>query len=304
MSKSGWDTYCFGRFLVDLPPQVKIGEGYTIWGSEVETVNAGSGEFSALVDQREHELKSSPHDAGGSLFIERVSHANGSASILSYERARSKGAMWLDAYLVADGGRGAFKRSALVDPARRQSAIEFAGALAAKMRFREPLQIPTESGFCIDGGYIAGNEYMAESFEVGFTMPQHPGMHFSISSSTGAEEDSLLERVGGFFQTEVMGPVAGIKTLRKGRRRIGHLAGEEYSVVAVEGGQRGYGFIWEFQGRDESLSEPNVNVGLSVLERDPDDDGNPPPPAFESDEQALQLWDTILESIRLRPGAV
>ncbi|WP_418338291.1 T6SS immunity protein Tli4 family protein, partial [Pseudomonas citronellolis] len=54
---------------------------------------------------------------------------------------------------------------------------------------------------------------------------------------------------------------------------------------------------------DGSLSEPNITAGLGVLERDADSHGNPPPPAFRSDQEALELWDAIIDSIRLRPGA-
>ncbi|WP_454709910.1 T6SS immunity protein Tli4 family protein [Cupriavidus nantongensis] len=32
--------------------------------------------------------------------------------------------------------------------------------------------------------------------------------------------------------------------------------------------------------------------------------GAPYQPAFQSDDDALQLWDAIIDSIRLRPGAV
>ncbi|MBP5107634.1 hypothetical protein HUS97_33390, partial [Pseudomonas protegens] len=28
MDKSGWITHCYGRFLIDLPPQAKVKAGY------------------------------------------------------------------------------------------------------------------------------------------------------------------------------------------------------------------------------------------------------------------------------------
>ena len=31
------------------------------------------------------------------------------------------------------------------------------------------------------------------------------------------------------------------------------------------------------------------------------ENGKPPPPAFKSDKEALELWDTIVDSIRVRP---
>ena len=54
--------------------------------------------------------------------------------------------------------------------------------------------------------------------------------------------------------------------------------------------------MWEVQGKEESLTEPHLTAGLAVLERS-NENGKPPPPAFKSDEEALELWDTIVDSI-------
>lgn len=303
METAGWMTHCFGRFLIDLPPQARVSSSYDIWGNEIVALQQGFGALQSGVDHRERELKSRGHSNGGVLFIDKQTHANESVSILSYEDPESEEAMWLDAYLLA-GKEKVFRRSALVDPARKRAAIEFTEQLAKNIRSKARYEIPVTPGFCIDGGYIAGSEYMSESFRVGITLPQHPGMHITFRSSTGAEEEGLLERVGGFFRTEVLGRAVGMTTLRKGKRNVGPIAGEEYLVAGGDRQQRVYAFRWEFQGRDDSLAEPNLSLEMGVLERDPGDDDAPPPPAFESDEQALQLWDDILESIRLRPGAV
>ncbi|MFX5756308.1 T6SS immunity protein Tli4 family protein, partial [Acinetobacter baumannii] len=92
---------------------------------------------------------------------------------------------------------------------------------------------------------------------------------------------------------------AGMETLRKGKHPVGSLPGEEYLVAGSDKGQRGYTFMWEVQGKEESLTEPNLTAGLAVLERS-NENGKPPPPAFKSDKEALELWDTIVDSIRVR----
>jgi hypothetical protein len=35
LNKTGWKTYCFGRYLVDLPPDAGINAKYKIWGDEI-----------------------------------------------------------------------------------------------------------------------------------------------------------------------------------------------------------------------------------------------------------------------------
>ncbi|KAF1712526.1 hypothetical protein CSC70_03160 [Pseudoxanthomonas kalamensis DSM 18571] len=127
-------------------------------------------------------------------------------------------------------------------------------------------------------------------------------MQISFWSSTGTTETTLLERADGFLQG-IAKSIAGLHTLRKGKRNIGPIRAEEYLIAASANGERSYGFKWESQGKDDSLASPTLSLELNVLERGEGDDGNPPPPAFESDEEALELWDAILDSIRLRPGA-
>ncbi|MEM5273425.1 T6SS immunity protein Tli4 family protein [Cupriavidus taiwanensis] len=89
-----------------------------------------------------------------------------------------------------------------------------------------------------------------------------------------------------------------------GERNVGAIPAEEYATAATGNGQRVYVFAWESQGKNKSLSEQNVSAGLRVLEQPVDSPQTPYQPAFQSDDEALQLWDAIINSIRLRPGAV
>ncbi|HHK2201102.1 TPA: T6SS immunity protein Tli4 family protein, partial [Pseudomonas aeruginosa] len=171
--------------------------------------------------------------------------------------------------------------------------------LARNLRSRAPKEIPSGPGFCIDQAYIAGDNFQDEEFGVGVTFPNHPGVDFEFRSLTGAAQKNLLERVGGLMQ-ELLSTFAGMETLRKGKHPVGSLPGEEYLVAGSDKGQRGYTFMWEVQGKEESLTEPNLTAGLAVLERS-NENGKPPPPAFKSDKEALELWDAIVDSIRVRP---
>ncbi len=94
--------------------------------------------------------------------------------------------------------------------------------------------------------------------------------------------------------------VLGIETLRK-RERGGAVPADEYLVASTDKGQRLYTFAWEAQGKDGSITEPNISAALGVLERSPDSSGKLPALPFKSDKEALALWDTIIDSVRLRP---
>ncbi|AVO62327.1 hypothetical protein C6Q18_19960 [Pseudomonas chlororaphis subsp. piscium] len=182
---------------------------------------------------------------------------------------------------------------------RELRAIEISTTLARNFRSREPNEIPTESGFCIDRAYIVGSNFQTERFDLGVTFPDYPGAHFEFTSSTGAEEDRLLDRASGFLAGAAR-MVLGIETLRK-RERGGAVPADEYLLASTDKGQRIYTFAWEAQGKDGSITEPNISAALGVLERSPDSSGKLPAPPFKSDKEALALWDTVIDSIRLRP---
>ncbi|ROL80409.1 hypothetical protein BK636_17275 [Pseudomonas chlororaphis] len=134
---------------------------------------------------------------------------------------------------------------------------------------------------------------------MGVTFPEYPGVHFEFTSSTGAEEDRLLDRVSGFLAGAAR-MVLGIETLRK-RARGGPVPADEYLLASTDKGQRIYTFAWEAQGKDGSITEPNISAALGVLQRSPDSNGKLPAPPFKSDKDALAFWDTIIGSVRLRP---
>lgn len=302
MDTTRWVTHCFGRFLIDLPPGTQVRAGYRVWGDPIERLSWQASQAHERIGAREHELKNSPHESHGALLVRREEHGGGSASLVFWAAPFSTSAMLGETYLLAEDK--VYVYSGTIAPEKVESALGFSGELSRRLRTRAVPQLPSEPGFCIEGGYISGNEFMGESFRAGITVPGHPGLQLTFRSATGAAENGLLERVGGFFRTEVLGAAVGMNTLRKGQRSVGRLAGEEYLVAGGEQQQRVYAFRWEFQGRDGSLAEPNLALEMGVMERDPDAEGNPPAPAFSTDAEALQLWDAMLESIRLRPGAV
>ncbi|QZI73655.1 hypothetical protein K5F93_10185 [Pseudomonas protegens] len=299
MDKSGWITHCYGRFLIDLPPQAKVKAGYGLWGSSLKALDDSAATLATRIDQREKELKEQQHDTKGSMFLRRFDLGGGSTGLLSWASDASIETYYLSTYVLSKPTWQPYSWRVEMSPDREHRGIEIATSLARNLRSRAPNEIPTEPGFCIDRAYIAGDSYQSENFGIGVTFPEHPRTFLAFRSSTGAERDRLLDRVSGFLMGALK-MVAGIETLRK-RERGGAIPADEYLLAGSAKGQRTYTFLWEAQGKDESVYEPHLKVELSVEEADDDDDGTPPDPAFKSDKAALALWDAIINSIRLRP---
>ncbi|WP_164485454.1 T6SS immunity protein Tli4 family protein [Pseudomonas chlororaphis] len=300
MDKTGWITHCFGRFLIDLPPQAEVRAGYYLWGDNIEVFDETPVTLAARVDQREQELKAQPHRRQqGSLFLRRLDLGGNSTGLLSWKSNASTAMYLLDAYAISRPTWRAYRWMGGVSTDREPQGIEGATSLAHSLRSREANEIPSEPGFCIDRAYIAGNSFQGERFDIGVTFPEYPGAHFEFTSSTGAEEDRLLDRASGFLAGAAR-MVLGIETLRK-RERGGAVPADEYLLASTDKGQRIYTFAWEAQGKDGSITEPNISAALGVLERSPDSSSKLPAPPFKSDKEALALWDTVIDSIRLRP---
>lgn len=301
MDKTGWITHCFGRFLIDLPPNAEINAGYYLRGNNIEALDDTPATLVDRINQSEQKLKNQKHEKiQGSVFLRRLDlDKGGSTGLLAWGSDASLETYVLNSYAISKPIWRAYSWKVKMSPDRERRGIDVATSLAQSLRSRESNEIPSEPGFCIDRAYIAGNSFQSERFDIGVTFPGYPGAHFEFTSSTGAEENRLLDRVGGFLAGAAR-MVAGIETLRK-RERGGPVPADEYLLAGSDKGQRIYTFAWEAQGKDESITEPNISAALGVLERSPDKNGNPPPPVFKSDKEALDLWDTIIDSIRLRP---
>ena len=94
--------------------------------------------------------------------------------------------------------------------------------------------------------------------------------------------------------------MAGFARLRDRARPVGPIQADEILLASTTDGKRGYGFKWEAPGKEESLAEPNLNASLRVGESAYATNRE----SFATDEEALELWDAVIDSIRLRPGAV
>jgi len=303
VNKDGWITHCFGRFIIDLPPDAVIRPSYRLWGVGLEKLQAPASAIAGILDARERELRALPHrKTNGSMFVRRIEFGPHSRGIYSWSSSINSRIYRLETYAVAQPSGQVFRWSPEISDDREERAMLRTKTWTSHLRSRGPLEIPTEPGFCINGGFIAGSAFQVEGFRIGVTFPNHPGARFLFRSSTGAEENRLLERMGGFLMG-IAKLAAGITTLRKGVRNIGPIQAEEFATAGSQDGQRLYSFTWESQGKDDSITEPNLAAQLGVLERNPDGQGNPPPPAFPTDADALALWDAMIESIRLRPGA-
>ncbi|WP_420995983.1 T6SS immunity protein Tli4 family protein [Cupriavidus sp. 30B13] len=298
--KEGWKTRAIGRHLVELPADVRTVESYKYNEVRIEPLREiqTRGDFDNLIARREQALRATKHDKHGSMFIERVPHANGSVTLISWNKTTSDILYRFDTYFLA--GTRTLAYSGSVSPSRRESALSVRDELSREWREIPTGEIPTGIGYAASDAILIDNDLNFESWAMIIRLAGKPDVSLTVTSYVQRSvEPGLRKRAGGIL-AGLLGTVAGVTQLRNRARPVGPIEADEILVAGTQDGKRTYGFKWEAPGKADSLAEPNLNVSLQVGESAYLTNKE----SFASDEEALELWDAVVDSLRLRPGAV
>lgn len=295
-----WGTHCFGRFLVNVPADATVKAGYRFAGDEVTTIGGvDATRFRAMVDARERELSGAKRSDGGSMLLQRVGLDADAEVLSSWKTPSSRLTHLQDLYVHVPEQRVAYHVRGESLASSQAQALTYLRSLRSSFRYRESTGRPTEAGFCIERGLIARSKLNEEEVSVGMRPRSLPGVSLTLTTYVTAKPDKpLLDRMSS-LPAEYRRIEAAMRNLRRGERQVGVLKGQQILGRADDGGKRAYAFLWESQGVPKSLAQPFVSLEMVV---DPTNaDGAP---AFRTDEEALRFWDEVLDSLRLRPGAL
>ncbi|MGT0197346.1 T6SS immunity protein Tli4 family protein [Burkholderia pyrrocinia] len=298
--KQGWTTRAIGRHLVDLPSEATTAESYIFNEDRIEPLSEIKTQvnFDYLVAQREKELRATKHVKHGSLFVERAMHSNGSVTLLSWNRSTGDILYRFEAYFRA--GSKSLKYSGDVSPKRKDAVLASFEVMAKEWREIPTHELPEGVGFVVDDAILVDRDFNFESWELNIRLPDKPDVWFRLTAyAQGKVEPGLRARAGGILPA-LLGAVAGVGQLRNRARPVGPIEADEILVAGMQDGKRTYGFKWEAPGKAYSLAEPNLNASLRVGESAYSTNKE----SFANDGEALELWDAVVGSIRLRPGAV
>ncbi len=308
-------TYCFGRFLIDLPKTAEInGQRYEYMFGAIETgrtppkQNIHQDGFVEMMKTREAELRAIKQDRGVYTFTETRLSGEADSRIFVISRPPIYGgnkAYGFEAYRRNGGVLFSMKASTF-GPDKIDSVLQrLETRLLPNLRARKPNEIPSEPGFCIEGGFIAddGKTPQYENAELSFRFKQWPDVRVSVYSRTNGdkvEEPLLTRRAKKPFPVEFAEAAKQVKVLRKGERNVNPHRGEEMLETYPSGeGYSVHKFVWDARGSSRSWSDPVLFVDFAT-------GANPAPgsrmvrPSL-TDKQAIELFDQIVNSIRLRP---
>lgn len=305
---SGTNTYCIGRFLVDIPADAEVnGEAYQYLFGRIDSQRTGmdAESFSADMEKRIAAWRATDENKGRTLKSVVTSDPTARALVTS-QKLFGKRNYGFEAYWLKDHHLFTLKTQDMDEAVFRERVLpRLTNELLPNLRARKADEVPAQPGFCLKDGFIA-NDGSVQQFEdagISFKFAQWPGVLVSVRTVTVTKvgEPTLLHRMdSGSVPAAFANLVGQIKTLRRGKRDVNGRQGEEIlETVPAEGGYHLHQFRWEAQGT--GVKEPLKPTLVVELESGMTSvNGDPVRPKL-TDDQAIAVFDAVANSVRIRP---
>lgn len=300
-------TLCFGRFLIDLPEGVHIkemGQQSTFKYGEIhsEPFLDGEEEFKRKMALRESDARAGKNKRN--YIFDKVINTlipNTRIFITRDDDVFGQKFFRLEMYHWVDGILFSFAGGPYDEDHIGRAAHGIETAIVARLRRRALDEIPTEPGFCIKDGFIAddGRPYHGEEARMQVNFQEWPDVWVSVFSQTvpKAGDESLLTRIDKVPETPL--EKAYIRTLRRGKREVNGFKGEELlDLLPTPDAIKQHYFHWEALGNVKDIFVPLLDLELETATRPMK---GPRPRSSLTNDQAIKLYDTILNTVRLRP---
>lgn len=302
-------TICFGRFLMQIPATATV-----VYGpAEVETpIEYFEGHGAKVAEhlaerlaevQKEQEFLLKEDLLTLPLFGKVIDGSIPGQKIVF----GSKNQIGYTIYSFVPVGKDLFVQH-LNSVLPQNDRIVTINKVASGLRFRSEDEIPSVPGTCIEGGFVQ-LEQKYERVTVGVRLKEFPDVHFSVEVHKNqerlpesgrmelmreqAKEDAGKRGLGSLFDR--------IKIFRQETRQLGTWKGMEIATrtPAHDGDTEAHEFRFQSLGAVNDSLQPQLDVRLdSGVKNDRRASVKP----SITDEEAIALWDKLINSIRVRPA--
>jgi len=316
-------AFCVGRFLIDLPSgSVIIGASGSGAGAQFDVeYPVTRQEFERRMADRWADLEKRTADIYGTRYAEPSKRLQPlpNAFLFNYEHVLLSGP---DVYGIARDRvhhetEGYLWRESNLYSFRDHQVDSLVLDSMRALQVRDERQMPAGQGFCGPRSFFAGGT-KPEAISIMFRLPGKPEMAFHLDTTTWANVDGLE---GPVLSTPPRPNVAMYEsenfkgmTHRDAPRRIEGFDGHEWIDGATERSPRGsktsIRASWFYKGEPSSSSKPAIHARLEISY----ETAELPSPwgGFPAKNEAVRIgneefmtyWDTILGTLRLRPGAL
>jgi hypothetical protein len=210
-----------------------------------------------------------------------------------------------DSYVLA--GSTLLKTKSLVRPSDIQLSIDRTGDVYRHITYRDNWTVPTEPGFCVNGALIGGPSRNSEALIQAWTIPSVGSIVIDMRDAVDVDEQSsLLKNLSDLkHQLRDEGYSGHVKILRQGKRTVAGMETEEVLFSIKGDGVQLFRFYLLAPGKAKDVAHPHASIQLRLGEIPKEGVITAADATSPVDEAgAIQVWDELLDSMRLRPGAI
>lgn len=292
---------CFNRYVLTVPVLSRLS-----FGDDLPTLPNQAQNLRQIVDAKVAEIKAK--DKTAEINYVGVGPAPHVVWIRSYKSdiAKQLGLEGFTIYYVLPPH--IFYTGDAVSPGERTLEEVKASVLdgAQNIRLRRPDEIPTDEGICNEYAFQHSPGYEPSMGSAGVHMAALPDVVFSVFSCTNSSTDG--ENGYGLLKLmENQRSILGIwypktKVLRAAKRKVHDWEGEEVLFRNDDGSHE---FRWMLVDKRHSVAYPSW-LDVRMHDKVKYDLIGAAEQASLNDQDALELWDRLLESLKFRvavPGA-
>ena len=303
-------TVCFGRFVITVPASATVVYGPAQAESEIFYYSGDAGKVDQLVQARILEVEKEglflmESDKQRLPLFGKVKDGirEGQKIVIG---SKLQSGYTVHSYIPVGADLFVQYFSGILPD---QDPFDAVNAVARRLTSRLPDFIPAEPGVCIEGGFIA-KDMMYEQATIGIRLKEFPDVHLSVDvhknlqflpeqnelevSLKQGEEEARQRAGGGVFDR--------IRIFRHGTRQLGKWKGFEHAsrMPAYEKNTDTHEFYFHAIGAINDRLLPQLDIQLDTGVKDDNKAGVEP---SITDEEALALWDKLINTIRARqPG--
>lgn len=318
MSKSLWGNlrpWCIGRFVFDRPMASEISnQRYQYRGDKLYTTQSVSIDFyrnkvNSLQDDLRKKKRTDPGGPGATVnhaWLETEFSPTDKSRVFVYQKIATEGVAFpfeTEGYIydtnVLFHTVGRIGSSAI---GRVESIYD---DTYKRIKVRDNWSVPNESGFCFDSGIVTGSSNSTEEVSQSFAlMPGRPALLViqMRDAMDGDKKDTLKETLPE-LRAQLDKMAGKYKILREDRRIVAGMDAEEVLFSVQAGDVAAYRFYLLAAGDPSTLAKPHTSIqlllGAARADMRPEDATSP-----VDEAEALAIWDSLLKSLRVRPGAV
>ena len=309
----GLHAFDIGRLTINLPANARIsGSEYLFREREqtdLESISltivqqpADAGSVRTLWQTRQTELSAPARSSlrGGNMLAEAKEIAPNTYLLRHYTNAAVTSSYYTT--VIALVGTSAITLETKSFDNKYEEAESRLQKILANLALRQTGS--KNSGFCVGPLILNDPPPEIESADVNFSIPSNPDITLELNTySAQTPHEELLQVRGreGMSLLSRLGVSGAIRTLHSGTRAVGAFEGYELLLHSKNPDQMGYKFEWQYPGGPNRHMQPSIDVLMQTGQQVHTPAGRP---QSLDDSQARELWDAIVGSIRLRPGAL